>query len=442
MTDASEFVVGIDVGSSAARAVAIDREGTVLDSAVAAYARSDLPLGNVDPTTWLQGTCQAITALDAGTPRAICVGGHGPTTVAATGERAITFRHPAGQGLAPPDQHAAQLAALRRELGSQIQPRQMWDWVVAQLGGSDAIQSNWPGAPVLAEFGEVIPVGSVVGSTDGSHGIPAGIPLVPGSNDAYLTAWGSGIDVPGVAFDPGGRTGGIGAAVDGAEVTHASRYGMPSAVPGVFILGGPVAAHGTLLNWWAEITGKEVTELLELAAKVAPGAEGVMVLPFLEGERAPRWNPDLRAEFLGLHSTTTVGVITRAVLEGTAYGLGHICRDLARQGVTIDRLVCSGGPSRSRLWNEIKAAVLNIPVEVPEYPEMASYGAALGAGAALEWWPRPGEGTSGDWPRPAMTTITPQPLDVYRSGLDRFIALGDQAEQRLLDPPGQTKVDS
>jgi hypothetical protein len=73
---------------------------------------------------------------------------------------------------------------------------------------------------------------------------------------------------------------------------------------------------------------------------------------------------------------------------------------------------------------------------------MASYGAALGAGAALEWWPRPGEGTSGDWPRPAMTTITPQPLDVYRSGLDRFIALGDQAEQRLLDPPGQTKVDS
>lgn len=404
----------------------------MVDSSVARYPGSkDLPMGEVDPHTWLEGTRSAIASLDCGTPAAICVGGHGPTTVSLDGQRALTFRHSAGQGGTAAEQHAAQTAALRTEYGSQVQPRQLWDWVLSRMGGSDAIQSVWPGSTVLPEFGEVVPVGSVVGRTRGVRGIPDGIPLVPGANDAFLTSWGSGIDIPGRAFDPGGRTGGIGAAVAADSHTDAGKYGMPSAVPGVFILGGPVAAHGTLLDWWAEITGRPIPELLELAAKVPPGSEGVMVLPFLEGERAPRWNHDLRAEILGLHTSSTVGVITRAVLESTAYGLGHITKGLRDQGVRIERLICSGGPSRSSLWCEIKAAVLEIPVDVPECDEMASYGAALGAGAALDWWPRPGEGSSGDWPLPAMTTVEPKPLEVYRTGLARFIALGDEAEARL-----------
>jgi sugar (pentulose or hexulose) kinase len=432
MSDPAEFVVGVDVGSSSARAIAIDRAGSVVGSSVARYSGSeDLPMGDVDPQTWLEGTRTAVASLDRGSPAAICVGGHGPTTVSREGERALTFRHSAGQGGTAAEQHAAQTAALRAEYGPQVQPRQLWDWVLSRMGGSAAIQSVWPGSPILPEFGDVVPVGSVVGTTRDVPEIPDGIPLVPGANDAFLTSWGSGIDVPGRAFDPGGRTGGLGAAVAADVHTDAGKYGMPSAVPGVFILGGPVAAHGTLLDWWSEITGRPIPELLELAAKVAPGAEGVMVLPFLEGERAPRWNHDLRAEILGLHTSSSVGVITRAILESTAYGIGHITMGLREQGVHIDRLVCSGGPSRSTLWCEIKAAVLEIPIDVPECDEMASYGAALGGGAALGWWPRPGEGVSGDWPRPAMTTIEPKPLEVYRAGLARFIALGDEAEARL-----------
>lgn len=80
---------------------------------------------------------------------------------------------------------------------------------------------------------------------------------------------------------------------------------------------------------------------------------------------------------------------------------------------------------------EVKAAVLEVPVEVPLFHQMSSYGAALGAGAALGWWPRPGEGNTGDWPLPERYTIEPKPLDVYRAGLDRFIALGDEAVARL-----------
>ena len=97
----------------------------------------------------------------------------------------------------------------------------------------------------------------------------------------------------------------------------------------------------------------------------------------------------------------------------------------------LQRVVCSGGPSRSTLWTSIKASVLGVPFDVPECDEMAAYGAALGAGAALGWWPRPGEGGPGDWPTPPVTTFDPEPAAAYREGLERFIALGDEVTARL-----------
>ncbi len=424
------LVVGVDVGSGSARAIALTPQGDVVASASAGYNGSGLPVGEVDPFVWFEGALATVASLGV-TPAAICIGGHGPTTVASTGERALTFRHPAGESSSPPEQHAAHTEVLREMFGSEVQPRQLWDWVLARMGARSDSQSLWPGSDPLAEFGEIVPVGSSVGETDGGLGLPSGIRLVPGSNDAYMTAWAGGIDVPGRGFDPGGRTGGLGVAVESEEHHEAATYGMPSAVTGVYIVGGPVAAHGALLDWWSGITGRRVPELIELAAKVPPGSLGVMALPFLEGERAPRWNPDLSAEIVGLRIDHDVGVISRALLESTAYGLGHIAQGLAGQGVVLERLVCSGGPARSNLWTSIKAAVLDVPIDVPSCDEMASYGAALGAGAALGWWPRPGEGVSGDWPVPEMTTIEPEPLDVYQEGLERFIHLGDAAAARI-----------
>ena len=68
---------------------------------------------------------------------------------------------------------------------------------------------------------------------------------------------------------------------------------------------------------------------------------------------------------------------------------------------------------------------------MPECEQMASYGAALTAGAGIDWWPKPGQGAPGAWPIPAMTTVKPEPLEAYRQGLDRFIELGDAAVARL-----------
>ena len=88
---------------------------------------------------------------------------------------------------------------------------------------------------------------------------------------------------------------------------------------------------------------------------------------------------------------------------------------------------------RVTVLSKVPGRVLEVPVDVPVFHQMSSFGAALGAGAALGWWPRPGAGTAGDWPLPERYTIDPEPLDAYREGLDRFIALGDAAEASLQD---------
>jgi xylulokinase len=292
------------------------------------------------------------------------------------------------------------------------------------------VQGRWPGDPVLPHYGDVVRTGTPSGTANGTYGIARGTPLVPGAQDAYLAFWAAGLDEPGRALDPGGRTGGLGVAVAAGERPQ-GMFALPAAAIGIDIVGGPVSAHGLMLEWWAAMTRRSVDELLALAADVPAGARGVLALPYLEGERAPRWNRELRAELVGLSSEHTPADVARALLESTAYGLAHIARELAAQGVATDRVVVAGSPSRSALWSKIKASVLEVPVEVPEHPELAAYGAALAAGAAAGWWPQPGAGNAGDWPRPATTVVEPEPCAAYRAGYEQFVALGDDAVARL-----------
>ncbi|MFD0656721.1 FGGY-family carbohydrate kinase [Thermocatellispora tengchongensis] len=355
------------------------------------------------------------------TPVAICVGGQSPTTVPADGGMAVTVRHPAGVTGSPTEQHYAQ-----REVLGVDRVLQVYDWLMGRLG-APACQSRWPGDPTMEHYGPRAETGEVVGRTDGSHGLPEGIPLVAGAQDAYMAFWAGGLDVPGRALDPGGRTGGLAVAI---ERTGAGTdlYALRSPAAGVDIVGGPVSGHGLMLEWLAGLTGRTVPELLKLAEQVPPGADGVLLLPYLEGERAPRWNRDLRAEITGLGSAHGPGHLARAALEGAAYGLRHIAASLP---IPMDVMVVAGSPATSPLWCQIKADVLEVPVEVPAETGLAAYGSALAAGAGAGWWPAPGEAEGGSWPRPAVTVVEPSPKAVYREAYERFVALGDAAEQRL-----------
>ncbi|GII94575.1 FGGY-family carbohydrate kinase [Sinosporangium siamense] len=421
-----DVVIGVDLGSNSARAVAVDPSGAVLGSATGAYPGADgWPEGRADPAGWLTGVTTAVADLLAagpGHPLAICVGGQSPTTVPHDGGLAVTCRHPAGVTGSPVEQHYAQ----REVIGFHVKPRQVYDWLTARLGAPDR-QSRWPGDPDLVDYGPRAGTGEVVGLTDGGLGLPAGVPLVAGAQDAYLAFWAGGVDVPGRGLDPGGRTGGLAVAI-AADSAHGDLYSLNSPATGVDIVGGPVSGHGLTLEWLTGLTGRSVPELLALAAAVPPGAGGVTVLPYLEGERAPRWNRELRAEIVGLTSEHGPGHVARAALEGAAYGLRHIADSLP---VALNVLVCAGSPARSPLWCQIKADVLGVPVEVPAETNLAAYGAALSAGAGAGWWPRPGAAGGGSWPRPEARVVGPSAHAAYEEGYRRFVSLGDAAESRL-----------
>ena len=115
----------------------------------------------------MEGLTAAFNALECATPLALCVGGHAPNTVASTGELAITFRNPAGAADGQVGQHAAHAALLRERLGDHVDPRHMWDYLLGLLGGSTEVQSVWPPQDPLDGYGDPVPVGSAVGTSDG-----------------------------------------------------------------------------------------------------------------------------------------------------------------------------------------------------------------------------------------------------------------------------------
>ena len=121
------------------------------------------------------------------------------------------------------------------------------------------------------------------------------------------------------------------------------------------------------------------------AARVPPGAEGVIFLPCLMGATAPTWNESARRAFFGFTLAHTRDHFTRAILEGSAYAVRDITDQMQAIGLELQELRVVGGRAKSRLWNQIKADVTGLPVAVPQTTETTALGAALlalvGAGA-------------------------------------------------------------
>ena len=122
--------------------------------------------------------------------------------------------------------------------------------------------------------------------------------------------------------------------------------------------------------------------MLGEAERVAPGSDGLTFLPYLAGERTPYADPDARGAFCGLSITHGRGALTRAVLEGVAFALRD-CLDTVRDvGAETVRGRVSGGGSRSRLWLEIVASALEVPLEIMATDQGSAFGAALLGGVA------------------------------------------------------------
>jgi len=148
-------------------------------------------------------------------------------------------------------------------------------------------------------------------------------------------------------------------------------------------MGVMLSAAGAL-RWLRDVLapGEPYDRLLAEAGGWEPGAEGLLFLPYLAGERTPHVDPNARGAFAGLSLRHDRGALVRAVLEGVAYGLKDSLEVLRALGCRLDVGRVSGGGARSELWLEIVSSVLGLPLERTAAEEGAAYGAALLGGVA------------------------------------------------------------
>jgi xylulokinase len=163
---------------------------------------------------------------------------------------------------------------------------------------------------------------------------------------------------------------------------HAFCHAVPQAW---HVMGVMLSAAGSL-QWLRETVGGTYDELLGGAADWEPGVEGLLFAPYLAGERTPHADPAARGAFAGLGLRHDRGALARAVLEGVAFALRDALDLVEELGgrPRVGRI--SGGGARSRLWLEIVASVLEMPLEATVVDEGAAYGAALLGGVAAGVW--------------------------------------------------------
>jgi xylulokinase len=204
---------------------------------------------------------------------------------------------------------------------------------------------------------------------------------IAGAGDQAAGGLGVGIDRPGPLSVVLGTSGVVFGVLPryGAD-PQARLHTFCHAVPGTWHAMGVMLSAAGSLQWLRGIVGGEYAELVGEAERWPAGSEGATFLPYLTGERTPHADPDARASFTGLTVRHDRGALTRAVLEGVAYGLRdslELMRELGLEA-SVGRL--SGGGGRSDVWAEIVATVLGLPLERTAVDEGAAYGAALLAG--------------------------------------------------------------
>ena len=208
---------------------------------------------------------------------------------------------------------------------------------------------------------------------------------IAGAGDQQAAALGVGVIEPGTISIVLGTSGVVFAALSSyAHDSRARVHAFCHAVPDTWEAMGVMLNAAGSLRWFRDAfaPGTPFDELTAEAARWGPGAEGLTFLPYLQGERTPHADPDARGSFTGLSLRHDRGALVRAVLEGVAYGLRDSLELLRELGVAPEKGRASGGGARSRLWLEIVASMFGLPVELTVVEEGSAYGAALLAGVA------------------------------------------------------------
>lgn len=221
-------------------------------------------------------------------------------------------------------------------------------------------------------------------------GIPEDTPLVVGSADAVNSSLGAGAVMAGHATCMVGTSGAFRIIADQPVLDHKTRTYCYAIDHGHWLVGGAINNGGLALSWFREVLNQMLKgasggaqlsfeEMIDLAGQVKPGADGLICLPFLAGERSPYWNMNARGVFFGLTLRHDIGHMSRALMEGVAFRLCSLKNALLETGVEVEQIFASGGFTRSDLWLQIVSSVMDRDLLVPEWGETSSLGAAFWA---------------------------------------------------------------
>ena len=259
------------------------------------------------------------------------------------------------------------------------------DWSPEILSALD-IPSEW----LPPTFEGTAVTGYLTGHAAEESGLREGTPVMAGGGDQSAQAVGVGAVQTGIIALTLGTSGVVFAATERALIEAEGRlHAFCHAAPGMWHLMGVMLSAAGSLQWHRDTLtpGVSFDELTREAADAPAGCEGLFFLPYLSGERTPHADPLARAAWVGLTLRHTRPHLTRAVLEGVAFGLKDSFTLIKQAGLgEIRQVRVSGGGSKSPLWRQILADVLNIELATVNTSEGAAYGAALLAGVGAGVW--------------------------------------------------------
>jgi xylulokinase len=244
-------------------------------------------------------------------------------------------------------------------------------------------------------------VGELLPEVAEEVGLVAGTPVVIGGGDGCCAAVGAGVVREGSAYNYIGSSSWIALSTPKPIYDPDQKtFTFGHVVPGMFMPTGTMQAAGASYQWTrdqlcplevqaAEALGISPYEIINLGAEKSPvGANGLLYLPYLMGERSPRWNPRARGAFIGLTIRHTRSDMVRAVLEGITFNLRVILDAFTRQGAVIEAMRLIGGGARGRFWNHIMADVYGLPIHrLSILEEATSMGAAVVGGVGVGLYP-------------------------------------------------------
>ena len=253
------------------------------------------------------------------------------------------------------------------------------DWSPEVLAALE-IPASW--LPPTYEGPEV--TGSVSSSAAGETGLMQGIPVVGGGGDQAAQAVGVGAVQPGIIALTLGTSGVVFAATESPLIEPEGRlHAFCHAVPGRWHFMGVMLSAAGSLQWYRDTLAPGVSfdSLVNEAGDIRAGSEGLFFQPYLTGERTPYPDPLVRAAWVGLTVRHTRAHMTRAVLEGVAFGIKDSFTLISNAGLgSIQQVRISGGGAKSALWRQIIADVLGVELVTVNTTEGAAFGAVLLAG--------------------------------------------------------------